>query len=227
MSANALPHVNESAARLLAATRSSPFFGSLRDGSVTLKGYGDWLAQTTHYCAVTAEVLAMAARSMASAGGDLARIAAEISVHGIEEGEENPVILSDLSALGVELSACAPIPPVQTYITMVRSISQHIDWAVGILGVVRTLELLAHDCATPIYQSLSQSPHGSIRGALRFVDAHRDEAAHLERVERLIKLAPRTSDYAITWAANQACLFYEGLLAHLDVPASAPLNHDW
>jgi hypothetical protein len=216
MSSNALHHVDDAAAHLLVATRSSPFFSSLKDGSVGLSLYGDWLAQTAHYSAVTAGMLAAAAQSLASTGGEFALIAAEISVHGSEEGEENPVIMIDLDALGINFSAVTPLPPVQTYITMMQSISHHADWAAGILGVSRTLELMVHDCAATIYQNLGESPHEKVRGARRFVGAHQDETEHLKRVERLINLAPPMSDFAISWCAEQACLFYKGLLAHFD-----------
>ena len=216
MSAAALPDVEEAAARLIAATERSPSFRSLMDGTAGVKLYGDWLAQTAHYAAITKDVLERAGTTLAAAGGAWAALAPELSTHGHEEGVENPVIMDDLAALRIDLAQVAPVPPVEVYCAMMQSISRRADWAIGITGVILTLERLAEACAPVIYDHLHRAGAAEIREALRFVEAHRDETEHLERMVQVIARSPTEGDFAIRWCARQTVLFYEGLLAHLD-----------
>lgn len=216
MSDAAFDALEDTGRRLVTLSRASRSFAALRDGSATVALYRDWLAQTALYCAVTGEVLVTAAESLRRAGDPLSGWARDFADHGAEEGEENGVILQDLAILGVRGGETAPIPPVAAYLAMVRTMASDERWAVGLFGLVRVLELLARDCAGVIHENLSRSAFPEIRGALRFLEAHRDEEEHLARTETVIRSVPPEYDPTLIWCGRMACQIYDGLLAHLD-----------
>ena len=217
MSENAVVQVDKSAAKLIASTRISHSFQALRAGTASERLFGDWLTQTALYSEITAEVLETAAQSLKKSGvEELLNLAADFSAHGKEEGEENPVILDDLGILGIDLKEAEAIPPIATYRTMLRSVASDTDWAIGVFGLIRTLELLAQDCAKTLSENLRLSTSHKIRNALKFVEAHQDEEDHLKRTESVIVAVPPKFDHAIMWCGEMACLLYEGLLSHFD-----------
>lgn len=215
MSESALAHNDRCAERLLGVVRTSPTFASLMNGSIARAPFERWLLQTAIYSDITGEVLRQAAATLG--GGALTALAPPLRAHGDEEAEENPVIYDDLAALGLDLRAAQPLPPTATYLTMMREVAKHPAWAIGVTGVIRLYEkALAAACAPSIHRALSSSPDPAIRGALRFIAAHTDEAEHLQRMDSIVASIPPSSDFAVEWCAEQGFLHYQGLLAHLD-----------
>lgn len=220
MSEAALKALDLTGHQLVTLTRSSRSFTALREGSASVQLYRDWLTQTALYCAVTGKVLATAADTLARAEDPLARWAADFATHGQEEGDENTVILEDLAGLGVRLEDTRPIPPIAVYLAMVQALALDDRWAIGIYGLVRTLELLAADCAPDLHENLGRSTFPEIRNALRFIGAHRDEAEHLARTEAVIQSVPAEYDHTLVWCGRITVEIYSGLLAHLDAESA-------